>query len=125
MFRSILLVLLASVAMTACFNDKRDQLYPAPTVCDTSGVTYSGFVRQIVGGSTCSKDGCHNTASAQSGVTLDNYNGVRAAAQNGSLLGVLDWSNNNYPHMPQDGGQLDACTIARISAWVAKGAPNN
>jgi hypothetical protein len=125
LFRTLLTLFIATLLLQACYNDKADQLYPAPLGgCDTTGVTYSGFVSQVVGSSTCSKNGCHVSASASGNVTLDNYAGVKAVALDGRLMGAIS-DAPGYPHMPQDAGKLDACVIAKIGAWVAQGAPQN
>jgi hypothetical protein len=118
--RNLLAVFIAALLLQSCFNDKRDQLYP----CDTSDVTYSGFVSQIVGSTTCAKSGCHINPNAQGGIVLTNYADVRKVALDHRLIGTIA-DSPGYRHMPDDGGKLDACVIAKINAWVNQGAPQN
>lgn len=89
--------------------------------CDTSNITYSGFVQGVL---TNSCVGCHNASSANGGVELQTYAGVAAAVNNGTLLGTIKHANGFSP-MPQYQSKLDQCTIAKIEAWVNSGAQNN
>lgn len=91
--------------------------------CDTSSYTYSGAIKPMFD-TYCS--GCHNSMSATStggGYVLDTYDGVKAVASNGSLIGAL--TGSGYPLMPQTGGPLSDCQITQVKKWIAAGAPNN
>jgi len=125
LIRTLLTLFITTLLLQACYNDKADKLYPAPTGgCDTSGVTYSGFVSQVVGSPTCAKSGCHLNPGAQAGLALNTYADVRKAALDNRLVGTIA-DSPGYRHMPDDGGKLDACVIAKIDAWVKQGAPQN
>lgn len=89
--------------------------------CNTSNVTYSGFVQGVMSNSCV---GCHNSSSAGGGVNLQTFTGVSAAVNNGTLLGTIKHSSGFSP-MPQFQSQLDNCTIAKIEAWINAGAQNN
>ena len=122
-FRILLPVFLLSLSLQSCFDDKRDQLYPTPSGgCDTTNVQYSAFVKQIVS-TNCS--GCHSATSKAAGgnIALDTHADLKVMASNGKLVPAINHTGP-FP-MPQGGNKLDDCTIAKISAWVNAGAPNN
>lgn len=116
---------LGACVLQSCYNDKRDQLYPAPVnnTCDTTNVTYSGTVSAIMS-ANCASSGCHNSATNSAGYSLDNYNGVRAAAIGPRFFGAINHAPGFSP-MPKTGAKLSDCDIKKLSVWVAAGAPNN
>ncbi len=89
--------------------------------CDTSLVLYSAFVH-ITLQNNCL--GCHAGLNPSGGVDLSTYSSVQTVANDGRLVGSLLGTAPNFI-MPQNGGPLDACTIAKIRAWVNHGAANN
>lgn len=89
--------------------------------CDTINVSFSQTLQPIV--NTHCK-GCHSGGSPSGGIGLDSYNGVKAVALNGKLLGAISWANG-FSKMPQGGNKLDACTIAKFKSWIDAGAPQN
>jgi mono/diheme cytochrome c family protein len=123
LYRIFLIVFSATLLLQSCSNDKRDQLYPNPVNnCDTANVTYSGTVQGVMI-SNCALVGCHQSPSGQANVTLDSYAGVKDAVGKG-LVSAINHDGTVVP-MPYPSGKLDDCTIAKINAWVASGAPNN
>lgn len=125
LFRTLLTLFIAAILLQACYNDKADQLYPAPIAgCDTNNVTYSGFVSPILSSTTCTKSNCHANPSPQAGLVLSKYEDVRKAALEHTLVNTIA-DSPGYRHMPDDGGRLDACVIAKINAWVNQGAQQN
>ena len=126
MKNKILLLALASVLSAvlfqSCYYDKADQLYPNSQPCDTTVVAkFSSEVLPVMANS-CNAGGCHNTASASSGVILDTYAGVKTQALNGRLIGSIDHFNGT---MPKGGAKLASCTITKIQQWIYSGTPNN
>jgi mono/diheme cytochrome c family protein len=91
------------------------------TTCDTSAVSYSGFIAPLFN-TFCA--GCHSGGNPSGGLVLNSYNGVKAVAVNGRLVGAISWSAG-YQKMPQSGNKLSDCSIAKITAWINDGAPNN
>ncbi len=89
--------------------------------CDTSTVLYSGFVAPTLQNYCL---GCHSGTNPSGGINLATYSGVQTVALNGQLVGSLNGTPPNFI-MPQTGAPLDACTIAKIRAWVNHGALNN
>ena len=112
------------LGLTACYQDKKDQLYPAPDGgCDTTmAATYSGVVKPILQ-SNCALSGCHD-ATASGGVNLTGIAGAQTIATDGRLVGVINHASGYLP-MPKDAAKLDACNILQITRWVNSGAPNN
>lgn len=88
--------------------------------CDTAIFTFSGSVKSIM---TNKCVGCHTGASAGGGVDLSTYNGVKASATAGTLLGSVQ-HKAGYKPMPV-GGTLPACEVTQIQKWIAAGALNN
>jgi len=89
--------------------------------CNTNAVSYSGFIAPLFN-TFCT--GCHSGGNPSGGLTLTTYNGVKAVATNGRLLGAISWSAG-FQKMPQGGNKLNDCSIAKITAWINDGAPNN
>jgi hypothetical protein len=122
------LFLLSSLAIAlafyaSCYYDKADLLYPnsLASECDTTVVSYSEKVVPVLSQNCYS---CHTAASAGGGVVLGTYEADKAYANNGKLLGVSIWSQGFSP-MPKGGSRMTTCQIAKISRWIAAGAPNN
>jgi mono/diheme cytochrome c family protein len=89
--------------------------------CDTVGVSYSAFIGGVMR-TYCV--GCHTGANAGSGFDLTTYSGVKTVVANGRLMGSIE-QRYGYFAMPQSSPKLDACTLAKIGAWVNAGAPSN
>lgn len=114
-----------SVSFTSCYYDVEQQLYPKPTDnginCDTSNATFSAKIYPLIQ-SKCNS--CHSTAISSGGVSLEGYNNVSAARQNGTLMGTINHSNG-YNAMPQGAAKLSECEIAILNTWINAGALNN
>ena len=89
--------------------------------CDTDMVSFAMDIQPVLQNNCV---GCHRGASANGGVDLSNYAGVRTAANSGRLYGAVARLEGFVP-MPQGGDPLPACNVAQIGAWVDAGAPNN
>jgi hypothetical protein len=89
-------------------------------VCDTiSPITFSGTIWPIM---QTSCTGCHSGTSLGGGIALANYNDVKTAAANGSLMNSL--RGNGVSKMPQ-GGSFSSCRIRQFQIWVNNGYLNN
>jgi hypothetical protein len=55
---------------------------------------------------------------------LDTYDGVKAAADNGSLFGSIN-HDDGYTAMPLGGGKLSNCSIAQVKSWIDNGSLDN
>ena len=89
--------------------------------CDTNIFTYSGAVSLTLK-QYCT--GCHNINSASGGIVLDNFDGVKAVALNGKLLGSIKHLSG-FSAMPQGGNKIDDCKIKQIEKWIGLNTPNN
>ncbi len=122
--KAILIILTGSLLIAAasgCYYDKAALLYPDSVTCDsTAAATYSKDVMPMMN-THCNASGCHNTASASSGVILDTYAGVKIQAQNGRLMG----STGPNGSMPKGASKLSSCNLSILQRWIDAGTPNN
>jgi len=121
----IALILIAISSFTACYYDKKDQVYPQVVVaaCDTTNVSYSVTVTNILN-ANCNN--CHG-ASANSlgaGIVLNTYASVKPYITNGRLVNSI-LQNGNASPMPKNMAKMDVCSINKIIVWANKGAINN
>lgn len=109
--------------VAACTNDKMQPATPTAN-CDTAGVTYTAVIRPLTN-QHCAISGCHVDGGGNAGnIDLTTHQGVKAVADNGSLLGSIRHMPG-YSYMPQNAPKLDDCAIAKYAKWVADGAPEN
>jgi len=125
--KKIGIVLISSclvLALSNCKYDKKDQVYPQ-TTCDTTSVTLSGEINDILS-ANCFR--CHsstNAATLGAGYDLQDFNTIHAAALDGRLLSSITQDNKLAPPMPEDGGKLSDCEINKFRAWINEGALDN
>jgi len=89
-----------------------------PAGCDSTHVTYDSTINAIVQ-SWCT--GCHGGSNPANGISLTNYDQVKAAVNNGRLMGAIRQETGFYP-MPK-GSQLSPCDIALFQIWINRGMP--
>ena len=121
----IVFIIIAISSFTACYYDKKDQVYPQVVVaaCDTTNVSYSVTVTNILN-ANCNN--CHG-ASANSlgaGIVLNTYASVKPYITNGRLVNSI-LQNGNASPMPKNMAKMDVCSINKIIVWANKGAINN
>ncbi len=87
--------------------------------CDTTTVTYSGFVQPLMD-SYCK--GCHSGTASQGGIALTTYAETRAVAQTGRLYGSIAHLTG-YSPMPKGSAALPDCSINKIKRWINMGMP--
>ncbi|MBK6931742.1 MAG: hypothetical protein IPH12_13105 [Saprospirales bacterium] len=87
--------------------------------CDTSGVTYSGFVSTLM---TNRCTGCHGNINPQGGIKLTTYAEVTAVAQSGKLYGSIARLTGFSP-MPNGGAAVSPCFTNKVNAWINAGMP--
>ncbi|NQU33844.1 MAG: hypothetical protein HQ521_11455 [Bacteroidetes bacterium] len=109
------------ILLNSCTYDNIEDLYPQPPTCDTLNVTFAQDVLTVID-ANCTV--CHSGSAPSGNLSLTNYADIVVAAQNGSLIGVINHRSGWSP-MPKNGAKLDECTIKKIEAWVAAGTPNN
>jgi uncharacterized membrane protein len=89
--------------------------------CETDNVSFASFVKPIL---DLYCVGCHSGNPPSGGIDLSNYQGVKAVADNGSLIGAINWTAG-FSKMPKNGDQLPDCEIDKIKSWVDAGALDN
>jgi uncharacterized membrane protein len=110
------------IGLFSCYYDNQEELHPGGnTACDTSDVTYAGKVTQILQRNCIN---CHSQNLASGNVALDSYSGIKAAADNGSLLGSIEHTPG-FAKMPQNLPQLSSCDRTIIKMWIENGTPND
>ena len=115
-----------ALAMTGCYNDNSEELYPKVPVtnCDTANLSFSATVAPIFNTNCAAAAGCHKTGSNTGGYILDGYEGAKQAANSGRLIGAINWLPG-HSQMPKGGSKLSDCDILKIETWVNRGTPNN
>lgn len=111
----------ALLLMSACYNDIESVLYPETACPPVTTVSYANDVAPIMNQYCVS---CHSGTFASGGIPLDSYTSVKKYADNGQLLGSIQWASG-YSPMPKNGNKLSACRIDIIQKWISAGAPNN
>lgn len=117
----IILSVLLITAISGCYYDKAELLYPAFGNCDTAIVKYSTTVTRIM---NTSCNSCHGGSFSAGQAKLDTYEGVKVQAMNGKLYGTISHSPG-YDAMPLYAPMLGVCDILAIKKWIDEGAPNN
>lgn len=117
----ILPALLLVSALSGCYYDSEEYLYPDNTPCDTQNVTYQGFVAGLMQ-THC--NACHNASNPSGGVRTDSFNDLLVVVNNGKLNGTLNHLSGFSP-MPQGGNKLPECDLLKIAAWIEAGTPQN
>jgi hypothetical protein len=110
----------ALVFPTSCVSNNEEELYPDQT-CDTLNVTYSGIVAPII---SLNCERCHSAVAPSSGIPLEGYDHLKAAVDDGKLLGSIRHDEGFIP-MPEEAPKLPDCDIRQIEIWVEDGAPDN
>jgi len=118
----------AAAALTGCYNDKYDKLYPTPTTttCDTSAVSYARDIQPIFNSNCVS---CH--VSGGTGATygiLTSYDASWWSVsrnRNYIIRDINDANVSDPSHMPQALPSLSTCDINKITAWIDQGYQNN
>ena len=127
MKRKTLNILIASISsgllLSSCYYDKEELIYSVGGgTCDTVAMKYSVDVVNILS-TYCYK--CHGgTAASGGGFVFDNYTGIKSMVTNGKLLKAIN-HQAGASAMPKGDPKLTDCNIAKITAWVNNGAPNN
>jgi len=86
----------------------------AETTCDTTAVTYADIDKIMTTNCT---GGCHSGARPSGNIDLTTEAGTRAQVLNGKLVPSVE----HFPGviaMPEGGGKLTDCDIARIRTWA-------
>jgi hypothetical protein len=113
--------LLFTMMLASCYYDSEEYLYADTGECDTTNVTYAGFVAPLLE-SNCNS--CHNPASPSGNVITSDYSNLIIAINNGSFKGAINHDPGFSP-MPKGGNKLPDCDLSKINAWLNAGFPEN
>lgn len=89
--------------------------------CDTSQVSFSGFVSPLI---QLHCQGCHSGNNPGGGVSLQDHGTIASAAASGRLYGAMAHLQG-YSPMPQGTSRRPDCELAKLKAWIEAGSPNN
>ncbi|MHC1775063.1 MAG: hypothetical protein AB9834_06560 [Lentimicrobium sp.] len=120
---NLLVFALSAFMVTSCYYDNEEYLYPELPggQCDTTGITYSGFVAPLMA-SNCNS--CHSEASPSGNVITSTYAGLKTAVNSGVFRKAIN-HESGASAMPQGGNKLPSCELLKIDAWINQGAPQN
>jgi hypothetical protein len=114
-------MLTALLGINGCYYDDEENLYPQIGGCETTNITYSGTISQIMSGNCNS---CHSGSAPEGNVKTDNYTDLKTIADNGKLWGVVN-HETGFSQMPKDRPKLSDCDLSKIRIWIDGGALNN
>ena len=120
-FSEIFLIAVLATALSGCYYDKEELLFPNSQNCDSTEAKYSTTVLPILS-NNCNS--CHGGNFPSAGVKLDSYTSVSVHARNGRLYGTISHSPGYVP-MPLIAPKLSNCNINAIKKWIDNGALNN
>lgn len=118
--RIIKLMMLCVVALTACYYDSEEDLYPVSN-CITTDLSYQQHIAPILQRNCYT---CHSAALNTGNVTLEGHNQLMKYVTSGQLEGAIN-HRPGFQSMPQGAPKMPACDIAKIEAWIDNGAQNN
>lgn len=116
-----LIIFVIVLISNSCYYDNEEYVYPNPTACDTTSVTYSLTVAPIM---TANCNGCHSSSAPSAGIITDSYAGLQPIIADGKFRGAINHLPG-FSSMPQGGNKLSTCDLAKIDAWLNAGAQNN
>src|SRR5687767_12247207 len=79
------LLIVVSCSVSSCYYDVEEELYG---FCDSTNVTYSTTIANIVNSYGCT--GCHTGPGPSGGFRLDSYAGIKAKVDDGRLAGAIN-----------------------------------
>jgi hypothetical protein len=112
-----MVIVLAIVLLPACTYKNKQSILNAST-CNTASITYSNFVSGYLSNNGCV--GCHSGGQSPN---LSGFNEVKTAAMQANFIGCIKHLSP-YSPMPKNQAKTDACTIAKLEAWISAGMPN-
>lgn len=115
------IILFSILILSSCYYDNKEDLYVFyQNQCDTTAISYSLDIEPIID-VQCKI--CHQQPTPDAGLSLENYDEVKAIAVNGSLVHSIN-ATGGYSIMPVSGKMIQ-CNIDKIDAWIQAGTPNN
>ncbi|TAH27699.1 MAG: hypothetical protein EAZ07_00445 [Cytophagales bacterium] len=107
-----------------CKSDKVEEPALSAATCDTANVKFSTSVFPIIEKNCNNCHGASKYINFGSGINLSNYDEI--AALKTEVVGTIKQEEpKKYSPMPKGAAKLSACDIAKVEAWVRKGAKND
>jgi len=107
------------LAVSGCYYDNEEDLYPESVTCDTNNVTYSASVAPVFA-SYCNS--CHGGNAPSANIKTDNHASVVSNITR--IRGAIN-HESGFMAMPQGGSKLPSCELAKIDIWIRQGMPDN
>jgi cytochrome c5 len=104
------LIVITSIILLM-FSSCSEGYIPIQQTTPTGPISYQAQINPVVS-STCIS--CHSTSNPQGGLLLENYNQVRSATENGTLIQRINDVANPMP----PSGLMPASTRALFDGWV-------
>jgi len=121
LIRLTVMIILFSIALSGCYYDKDNELYPLSGNCDTTGVmTYSQSIVPIM---VANCNTCHSAANPSGDVITNTYPGLSVVAKKGKLWPSVN-HEGSFP-MPKGLDKLSACDLTKIKKWIDGGSLEN
>lgn len=117
MNKLVYLLLCTLFSLTGCYYDIEAELYPVDPACETTALSYTGNIKQIVD-ANCAVSGCHVEGTGRANLTT--YAGLKQIADNGLIHQKVVVEQSMPPS-----GPLPDCEMRQIEAWLSAGAPQN
>jgi len=118
-----LLSTILTLTIYSCYYDSEEALFPKNNKsCDTTNVTYSITIKNIISGYCLS---CHSNSNAPtlgSNYKLEDF--IDVSNQADLVLGSIQHKSGFFA-MPSGGAMLDSCLINQFAKWIKEGKPNN
>lgn len=120
MSRINVLLIFAVLAISSCYYDSEEDLYPADA-CNADNISFQNDIQPILLANCLV---CHSAAANLGNVNMEGYTAVLKYVNNGSFLGSVQHGSGFSP-MPKSAPKMDACRISKIQSWIQAGSPNN
>jgi cytochrome c5 len=107
--------------LASCTYEKKE--LPEPVVnCDTAMVTYSGTISPMIQTYCSYNTACH--ANNGGAPPINTHADLKARVDNGQIQHRV-FTLKDMPPSYSDKGPVPACDLAKLKAWIDKGAQNN
>lgn len=108
-----------SIAMWSCTKDNVQDEFGE---CLPGQSTYASCISPLFSSNNCLS--CHGSVNPAANIDLTTYEGVKAVAENGRLVGALE-HNSGFSPMPPSGVKINTEDIDKIKKWIENGSQNN
>ena len=120
MKKSLIYAVLLVLALSSCYYDNVEQVYPNVIPCDTLNVVFNPKIQTILANNCLS---CHSNSvasSAGNGIKLQDYADVKTNLD--KIIGSVS-HNSGYAAMPKNASIMDVCKIKSFVIWKKNNTP--